>query len=139
MPVYQHRCKNGHVFDVFLKIKDYNEPQTCECGAPSERQIVPTMLNCDMPNWDRYISPTTGKLITSYKERREDMKASGCVDYEPSMKKVQKQKVKEGDAALDKMVDQTVEKQWETMDTSKREKLANELTHSTLEYTRGSA
>lgn len=128
MPIYVQKCEKGHTFDVFLKLEDYDEPQMCECGAKSKRIIVPTMLNCDMQNWDSYVSPTSGKYITSYRQRKEDMKASGCVDYEPSMKKVQSNNIKAMDDALDKKVDETVEKEWDKMPTHKRERLASELT-----------
>ena len=38
------------------------------------------MVVSDTPE---YISPATGKLIDGKKARREDLKASGCVPYEP--------------------------------------------------------
>jgi hypothetical protein len=40
------------------------------------------MARMDMQPLDAYESPATGKMITSYAQRREDMKASGCRDYE---------------------------------------------------------
>lgn len=86
------------------------------------------MISCDIQPWDYYESPVSGKPITSYKQRRDDMERHGCVDYEPSMKKVQKQNIKAMDDALDKKVDETVEKEWDKMPTQKRERLANELT-----------
>ena len=136
MPIYVHECKNGHRFDVFLKIADYDTPQTCECGSPSHRVIVPTMISCDIAPWDAYVSPASGKLITSYKDRRADMEATGCVDYDPGMKTVQKNSIKQADEKLDKMVDETVEKEFEAMPSSKKEKLENELKYLTTEYTR---
>lgn len=139
MPVYVFTCDKGHQFDRFLKLANYNDPQTCECGLLAKRKIVPTMLNCDIAPWDAYVSPATGNLITSYQERKADMKASGCVDYEPSMKKVQNQQAKDEDRKLDKAVDETVERAFEAMPSKKKESLEQELKHSTLEYTRGSA
>jgi len=127
LPIYRQKCKNGHEFDVYLKLSDYDTPQTCECGAPAKRMIVPTMINCDMQSWDHYVSPASGKLITSYKERREDMKATGCVDYEPSMKKHQQKRLEEDDRKLEAKIDETVDREWEKMPSSKREKVANEL------------
>lgn len=127
MPVYVFRCEKDHQFDVYLKLKDYDKPQICKCGAPAKRKIVATMLNCDIQPWDYYESPVSGKPIRSYKDRKEDMAKHGCVDYEPSMKKVQKQKIKAMDDALDKKVDETVEKEWDKMPSQKRERLASEL------------
>ena len=127
MPVYVFECKNGHKFDRFLSLKNYDKPQTCECGESAKRKIVATMVSCDMQPSDYYISPVSGKRITSYKQRKEDMKANGCVDYEPSMKKLQQERIYKEDKELEKQVEKTVEKEWERMPTQKREKLANEL------------
>ena len=137
MPLYTYSCSNGHQFDRFLKLADYKKPQTCECGLEASRKIMPTMVNCDMQPWDRYISPASGKAITSYKERREDMAATGCVDYEPSMRKHVTQHMETEDAKLEKAMDETVEGEIEKMPARKREKLAEELTSGAdIEYTR---
>lgn len=128
MPIYEFKCEAGHVFDEFLKLADYDNPMTCQCGKPAKRQITATMLNMDMPNWNRYVSPTTGKLITSYKERKEDMRASGCIDYEPSMKEHAAQVRKRKDAELDKKIDEVVDKEIDAMSGDKRDQLAKEMT-----------
>ena len=136
MPIYAYRCTEGHEFDRFLKLEDYKEPQVCECGGKAEKLIVPTMLNCDIAPWDAYVSPASGKLITSYKERDRDMKATGCVDYDPGLKKVQKDSVTQADKAIDDAVDKTVEIEFDKMPAHKRERLANELVSHDIEYTR---
>jgi len=137
MPLYTYSCTNGHQFDRFLKLADYRKPQTCKCGVTAYRKIMPTMVNCDMQPWDRYISPASGKTITSYKERREDMAATGCVDYEPSMRKNITQHMETEDAKLEKAMDETVESEIEKMPARKKEKLAEELTSGAdCEYTR---
>ena len=127
MPIYVFECDKGHKFDRYLKLEDYNNPQTCDCGEKAKRKIVPTMINCDIQPWDYYESPASGKPITSYKERREDMKRHGCVDYEPSMKKTQQRNIKKNDEALEKAIDETVEREFDKMSSQKKEKLANEL------------
>lgn len=128
MPLYEFKCEDGHVFDEFLKMDEYDKPMTCQCGKAAKRQITATMINCDIPNWDRYISPSTGKLITSYKDRKRDMQESGCIDYDPGMKahaaKIRQDKEKE----LDKKIDETVEKQITAMNSDQRDRLAKELT-----------
>lgn len=136
MPLYDYECQDGHKFDRFLSLKDYKEPQTCDCGKPAKKLITPTMLNCDIQPWDSYISPASGDLITSYKDRRRDMEKTGCVDYDPGMKTDQEAAVKREDAKLDKLVDETVEKEFDAMPVRKKEKLETELKHSELEYTR---
>lgn len=136
MPVYVFRCEKGHKFDRFLKLEDYDTPQVCDCGCRAERQIVATMIRPDIPNWDRYVSPATGKLITSYKERREDMKASGCVDYEPSLTNETKKSISQQEAYLDKAIEETVDMEFEKMDSRKKEQLESELKHMDIEVTR---
>lgn len=136
MPVYVFKCSNGHTFDEYRRLAEYDAPCTCKCGADAERQIVPTMLNMDMPNWERYISPTTGKLITSYKERRADMAESNCVDYEPSMKNYQAKMAQENENKLMKAVEETVEREIEAMPSHKKELLSNEIEDLDIDFVR---
>ena len=96
------------------------------------------MLNCDMANWDRYESPCSGKLITSYKEREKDMKEHGCVDYDPGVREDAEANQKRSDLKMDKEIDRTVEQTFDAMPTRKKETLENELKYSKLEYARAS-
>lgn len=137
MPIYEYRCTNKHKFDRYLKLKDYKQPQVCDCGASARKILSIPMINCDMQPLDRYISPVSGKPITSYKERREDMAEHDCVDYEPSLKKHITQHMNSEEDKLEKRMDETVEKEIEKMTVRKREKLAEELTSGAdCEYTR---
>lgn len=138
MPTYVFECENGHRFEKVLRIADYNSPQKCECGSTANRKTVPTMLSPDIANWDTYTSPATGNLITSKKQRREDMKRSGCVDYEPSLRENFKKQQRENELKLDKQLDQTVDSIFESMPSQKKEMLERELsTGIDLQYTRG--
>ena len=127
MPLYEFQCDNGHKFDLFLKLKDYNSPQTCDCGAKAKRKITATMISCDIQPWDYYESPVSGKPITSYKQRREDMARHDCVDYDPGMKDVQKNRIRNEEKALERSIDETVDREWAKMPTDKKESLAKEL------------
>ena len=46
MPIYEYRCPNGHVFEVFQRMDD-PQPETCEtCGAgPLERVLFPVAVH----------------------------------------------------------------------------------------------
>ena len=45
MPIYEYRCKKGHVFDVMQKISD-DPVTTCEvCGAPVQRVFHPVAVH----------------------------------------------------------------------------------------------
>ena len=127
MPIYEFTCESGHKFDRFLKLAAYDAPQVCDCGAPASRKVSTPMFSIDATNFEAYESPTTGRWITSKTQRREDMKASGCVDYEPSMKQEMERKKVAEDAALDRKIDSHVEETIYNMPVRKREKLAAEL------------
>jgi putative FmdB family regulatory protein len=45
LPIYEYRCRNGHIFEVLQSMSD--EPVTkCEvCGAPVERVFHPVALH----------------------------------------------------------------------------------------------
>lgn len=129
MPLYDLTCNNGHKFERFIKLSEIDTVQTCECGAEAHRIISPVMFSIDATNFPAYQSPTSGKWITSKSQRREDMKASDCVDYEPSMKDEMLKRHAREDAELDKKVDEHVEKTIYEMPIAKREQLANEIEH----------
>jgi putative FmdB family regulatory protein len=46
MPIYEYRCPNGHVFEVFQRMTD-PLPEACEeCGAgPVERVLYPVAVH----------------------------------------------------------------------------------------------
>lgn len=137
MPIYTYTCTAGHQFDRFLKLKDYKEPQICDCGLESKKIIMPTMINCDMKPWESYESPVSGRAITSYKERKKDMADHGCVDYEPSLRTDSTKHMNSEDSKLEKKMDDFVEKSIHEMPIRKREKLESELNSGAdISYTR---
>ena len=139
MPTYVLKCSNGHQFDKYLPLKNYNDVQVCDCGAEAKRITVPTMLSPDIANWDRYISPITGNLITSYKQRNQEMKEHDCIDYDPSIRIEADKRIEEQDRKLDKAIEETVDKEISKMSSDKRDKLARELSNQDLQYTRGTS
>lgn len=136
MPLYNMLCENGHKFDRFIKLANLDEPQTCECNAKATRMLSAPMFNIDATNFIPYQSPTTGRTITSKTQRREDMAASGCVDYEPSLVAHQQKRIEREDAELDKKVEEHVEKTIYEMPTAKKEKLAAEMEHFDVDVAR---
>lgn len=124
MPIYLFECANGHRFDRFLKLKDYNSEQTCECGEKAKRQITPTMI---APMFQDYQSPIDGRPITSKKKRQDDMARSGCVPYEPSLRKESQTRLRNEELKLENELDRTVEHEIEKMPARKRELLEQDL------------
>ena len=127
MPSYQYICENKHHFDRYLPVADYQTPQTCECGAGARRIISLPMLIISGPDVC-YDSPIDGRPVTSMQARREDLARSGCTPYDPGRKEDYDRRGKEAEAALDKAVDETVDREIALMPTRKREKLEAELT-----------
>lgn len=56
-------------------------------------------------DYDTYLSPVTGKPVSGRVQRREDMKRAGCVDYEPSLKRIQEKRLAESRPFADVGID----------------------------------
>lgn len=81
MPVYVYKCTEcATKFDRFLKLAQFNEPQTCKCGGKAERQIVAPFI---APDYAPYDCPITGKRIEGRKEHEANLAAHGCRLLEP--------------------------------------------------------
>ena len=135
MPLYEWRCPKCGVFERYLPVEQYNIPQNCDCGEISKRILsLPTVFvkqDC------HYESPIDGRPITNYRERREDMKRSGCVEYDPGVKQDYHKRIVNEEKELDKRVDETVEREVSKMSPRKLEILESEMKSGlTVETTR---
>jgi putative FmdB family regulatory protein len=45
MPIYEYKCKNGHVFDVIQRMTDEPLTKCEECGAPAARVLTPPAIH----------------------------------------------------------------------------------------------
>jgi putative FmdB family regulatory protein len=126
MPCYEYVCAKGHHFDRSLRVADYATPQECFCGAMGRRIISVPRLVMARPEI-RYDSPVTGKPITSMAQRRDDLARHNCREYDPEMKTDAARFRQRQDAALDKSVDEHVERAIAEMPERKREHLINEV------------
>jgi putative FmdB family regulatory protein len=124
VPIYAYLCPCGKEFDRFLKLAEYDQPQTCDCGKVATKLFKPVSIHVDFP---AYLSPASNKWITSRAERREDLKATNCVEWEPGVKEEHEKRLAAEDAALDKKVEDHVESEILSMPTVKRERLAAEV------------
>lgn len=86
MPLYAIKCKDCSAEEqIFRKIAERDSLPPCYvCGGDVERLIQAPAVVPDIPH---YVSPATGRLITSRAERREDLKASGSIAWEPGIEK----------------------------------------------------
>jgi putative FmdB family regulatory protein len=71
MPIYEYRCPNGHVFEVFQRMDD-PQPDKCEtCGAgPLQRVLFPVAVHFK----------GSGFYSTDYGRARKPAKESSASD-----------------------------------------------------------
>jgi len=74
-----------------------------------------------------YDSPIDGRPITNLQARKEDLARSGCIPYDPEMKKDTIRRQEESQKKLETEVDTFVEREFESMDSRKKESLTAEL------------
>jgi len=91
VPIYEYRCPNGHLFELFQRM-DESPPKVCEvCGeGPLERVLYPVAVHFK----------GSGFYSTDYgtRKRSREMEASA---KEGADKKDAKAKEKKGDKAKD--------------------------------------
>jgi len=72
---------------------------------PKEKARVKPRLQV-VPDIPDYTSPVDGRLVSGRKQRREDLKRNGCVEYDPGMRETAVRRRDEmHQAAVDKLVD----------------------------------
>jgi putative FmdB family regulatory protein len=90
MPIYEYRCPNGHVFELFQKIGDA-PPEKCEvCGeGPLERVLYPVAVHFK----------GSGFYTTDYgRSRKKDQSKDGAGSGEGEPKKPKDEKKKPAEA-----------------------------------------
>jgi len=85
MPIYEYRCQNGHIFDVFQSMSDDPVTSCEECGAPVERVFHPVAIhfkgsgfhNTDYKNKDKAGASKDGDSGSSGDGKSEKKSDSG--------------------------------------------------------------
>lgn len=104
---------------------EIDDPCAClQCGSLMNRQICAPAVRGDYAG---YSCPITGKWIEGRRAHQENLKQHGCRVLEPGETEGTKRARAAADAALDKSVEQTVDKFVETLPTAKRERLFAEV------------
>ena len=76
MPLYDIRCPACETRStVFRKLAEYDDLPVCDCGGVFSRVISAPAVQTDI---EPFISPKTGRLISSKAALREDLARSGC-------------------------------------------------------------
>ena len=81
--IYESACLKCGTYHTYIrKVADYLDTPVC-CGEKTDKRLFTApMMRADIAPWKSYNSPASGKPISSYAERREDMKKTGCRDWE---------------------------------------------------------
>ena len=82
MPLYSSLCSCGKRDQFFAKIADRNKRRVCVCGAVPERILDAPAVRPEIPE---YLSPVTGRPISSRTQRREDLARTGSLEWEPGI------------------------------------------------------
>lgn len=84
MPFYATLCLVcAEENTIFRTIKTRDDGLICPCGGVLVRVLTPPML---APDIEPYISPASGKLISSRKQRTEEMTRLGYRTVEPGVR-----------------------------------------------------
>lgn len=130
MPLYDIKCsKSGKLFERIIPLWNFAEPIICSCGAPAIRVISTPLFSVDQTS---YQCPVTGRYIGSKREHEENLRATGCRVLEEGEKEINARKRQEAEMAFESAVDATVEQSIESLPSASRERLYNEMTHSTV-------
>ena len=121
----EHSYVNDENWQAFHPGENFDEWLAWRLAA-DRGEIRSQMMTIIRPEFG-YESPTTGNFITSDKARREDLAASGCIEYDPEMKTDQKRRIAEQDAKLDKEFDQSIDKAIWALPPDKKAKLEAEM------------
>lgn len=126
MPLYQYKCHWCLKLETaFRKIADRLDVPSCpKCAIPMDLQICAPMLNVDI---EPYQSPATGKIIASRAQRREDLKASGCVEWDHGMKEEVQRASAQREAQAERELDATIDSAIAALPARKREALEGEM------------
>lgn len=135
MPMYEWDCPCGSRLEAYRHYSESDAPMHCACGQPARRVISRPMLVMAAPDV-HYDSPIDGRPITSRKARADDLARSDCIPYDPGMKADYQRRIADGERRLDSAIEATVGAELERMPAHKREQLASEMSHATVDVVR---
>lgn len=129
MPLHDYQCTHcGAIESHFVKVADLDKKfYHANSNHVSIMRIVylrPPMMAVDIP---AYQSPVDGKVISSRRQRKEDLKRNGCVEWEPGFNEETARNRAAAEQAEERALDATVEEFIEKLPVKKKEQLDSEL------------
>lgn len=130
MPMYDFRCKAGHVFERFVRLEHFDQPQRCNCEEEASRLISAPMFSVDHTD---YSCPVTGQRISSKHQHEENLRQHDCRVLETGEKEANQKFRQEAEAQFDKTIEDSVERELSTWGSDKMEQLSNELVNGKVD------
>lgn len=123
MPTYESVCLQCGKYHEYIRPMSQSDDSPYCCDKQTSKRILSVpMAQFDVEPWNAFESPATGKMITSKAERKEDMKVSGCRDWEGmEAERHESDKIKrEEEVKLDQALEHTVRTAWANLSPSKK-------------------
>lgn len=125
MPMYDLRCEtSGKRFERMIPLRDFEAPVFCACKSLAKRLISKPMFVVEDVG---YSCPVTAKWIGSKREHERNLSENNCRVLEPGEDTALSKKKQLSEDQFDKALEDTVEKEFESMPSDKKEKLSNEM------------
>ncbi len=131
MPLYDIQCEaTGAKFERMIRLANFSDPINCACGSSARRLISTPLFTVDQTG---YNCPVTDKWIGSRGAHRDNLQRQGCRVLEQGETALSVKRREAEDAALDKKIEDTVEREIESYSSHKKEQLHNELVNGKLD------
>lgn len=132
MPRYDFECHNPDcrkVEERLLPMAKSDEPQVCSCGHYMAKVHFKPPAGHVSNAYVPYKCPVTGEVVSGKKAHEENLARQGCRLLEKGEREAAAKRRAADDAALDRAIEGTVEREITLMPTEKKEQLAKELLH----------
>lgn len=123
MPTYQAVCMQCGKYHEYIRHCAQSDDSPDCCGVKTEKHILSApAARMDIQPWDAFESPASGKLISSYAQRREDMARTGCRDYEGKESELRHmhRQAQYDEQKQDQALDTTVRQAWANLSPEKK-------------------
>lgn len=85
MPLYATLCSScAQPGTVFRRVADRDNLPLCSCGGRVDRIITAPYIS---PDIEPYVSPASGRVISSREQRKDEMERLGFRTYEPGVER----------------------------------------------------
>lgn len=132
MPLHDYRCQQCLKIETrFVKIEDLGVPQIHACVKGSAWLSVMDIVYLQAPRMTvdipAYQSPVDGKVISSRRQRKEDLRRNGCVEWDSGMNQDIEREKAAAEASQESAVESTIDEFITKLPAVKKDRLAAEM------------